>query len=136
MKVKIGKLHGRPAKRKNKPGAGRPFVKLDEERIGRLAFAGCKNSEIAHILGCDDETLKNNYSPILDKKRAERKAALRSKQTERALKDGEIAMLIFLGKNDLEQTDKQTQEIPGVEAALYEISEKFLPKVVNRGHAK
>ena len=26
--------------------------------------------------------------------------------------------------------------IPGVEAALYEISEKFLPKVVNRGHAK
>ncbi len=26
--------------------------------------------------------------------------------------------------------------IPGVEKALYEISEKFLPKVANRGHAK
>ena len=26
--------------------------------------------------------------------------------------------------------------IPGVEAALYEISEKFMPKVVKRGHAK
>jgi len=123
------------SKRKNKPGAGRPPVVLDEERIGRLAFAGCKNSEIAHILGCDDETLKNNYSPILDKKRAERKAALRAQQTERALK-GDIPMLIFLGKNELEQTDRQTQEIPGVEAALYEISEKFLPKVVNRGHVK
>ena len=31
---------------------------------------------------------------------------------------------------------KDKIEIPGVEAALYEISEKFLPKVVNRGHAK
>lgn len=123
------------SKRKNKPGAGRPPVVLDEDRIARLAFTGCKNSEIAHILGCDDETLKNNFSPILDKKRAERKAALRSKQTEKAL-TGDTPMLIFLGKNDLEQTDKQTQEIPGVEAALYEISEKFLPKVVNRGHAK
>ena len=126
----------RKTTRKNKPGAGRPRLSLDEERIGQMAFDGCKNSEIAHCLGCDDETLKNNYSPILDKKRAERKAAFRTKQTERALKDGEIAMLIFLGKNELEQTDKQTQEIPGVEAALYEISEKFLPKVVKRGHAK
>ena len=121
--------------RKNRPGAGRPPIKLDEERIGRLAFSGCKNSEIAHVVGCDDQTLTNNYSPILVKKRAERKAALRAKQTERALK-GDIPMLIFLGKNDLEQTDRQTQEIPGVEKALYEISEKFLPKVVNRGHAK
>lgn len=125
----------RKTTRKNKPGAGRPRLSLDEERIGQMAFDGCKNSEIAHCLGCDDETLKNNYSPILDKKRAERKAALRAKQTERALK-GDIPMLIFLGKNELEQTDRQTQEIPGVEAALYEISEKFMPKVVKRGHAK
>lgn len=100
-----------------------------------MAFNGCKNSEIANILGCDDETLKNNYSLILDKKRAERREALRAKQTERALK-GDIPMLIFLGKNELDQTDKQIQEIPGVEAALYEISEKFLPKVANRGHEK
>ncbi|MCK9600084.1 MAG: hypothetical protein M0R06_13650 [Sphaerochaeta sp.] len=123
------------ATRKNKPGAGRPHRSLDEERIGQMAFNGCKNSEIANILGCDDETLKNNYSLILDKKRAERREALRAKQTERALK-GDIPMLIFLGKNELDQTDKQIQEIPGVEAALYEISEKFLPKVANRGHEK
>lgn len=31
---------------------------------------------------------------------------------------------------------KDKMEIPGVEKALYEISEKFLPKVVNRGHEK
>lgn len=126
MKDKIGKLHGRPAKRKNKPGAGRPFVKLDEERIGRLAFAGCKNSEIAHILGCDDETLKNNYSPILDKKRAERKAAFRTKQTERALKDGEIAMLIFIGKNELEQADKT--EVGGNVNLTHQLSMEDLNK--------
>jgi phage terminase small subunit len=31
---------------------------------------------------------------------------------------------------------KDKIEIPGLEKALYEISEKFLPKVVNRGHEK
>jgi len=120
--------------RKNRPGAGRPPIKLDEERIGRLAFSGCKNSEIAHVVGCDDQTLKNNYSRILDKKRAERKAAIRAKQTERALA-GDTTLLIWLGKVELEQVDKQVQDVPGVEKALYEISEKFLPQT-KRGHAK
>jgi DNA-binding NarL/FixJ family response regulator len=92
--------------RKNKPGAGRPHISLDEKKIGKLAFQGCKNSEIALIIGCDDETLKNNYSRILDKKRAERRAAFRETQTLKALA-GDTAMLIFLGKNELEQSDKQ-----------------------------
>jgi phage terminase small subunit len=30
----------------------------------------------------------------------------------------------------------ETVKVPGLEKALYEISEKFLPKVVNRGHEK
>lgn len=92
--------------RKNKPGAGRPHVKLDAKKIAKLALAGCKNSEIAFILGCDDETLTNNYSRILDKKRAERKAKLRTAQTLKAMM-GDTTMLIWLGKQELEQTDKQ-----------------------------
>ncbi len=97
------------ATRKNKPGAGRPHRSLDEERIGQMAFDGCKNSEIAHVLGCDDATLKKNYSRILNKKRAERKAALRNVQTISALA-GDIPMMIWLGKNELEQTDKHAGE--------------------------
>jgi hypothetical protein len=125
--------------RKNKPGAGRPHVSVDEATVARLAFAGCKNSEIAFVVGCDDQTLKNNYSRILDKKRAERKAAIRAKQTERALA-GDTTLLIWLGKVELEQVDKQVQDVPGVEKAIYELSEKFLPvmkaekKSTGRGH--
>ena len=97
---------------KNKPGAGRPHIVLDKEKVGGLAFDGCKNSEIAFILGCDDQTLTNNYSRILNKKRAERKAALRKKQTTQAL-HGDTTMLIWLGKNELEQMDKQAVEHSG-----------------------
>lgn len=118
----------RKTARKNKPGAGRPPIVLNTDWIGQLAFEGCKNSEIAFIVGCDDQTLTNNYSRILDKKRAERRAALRKKQTYKALR-GDTAMLIFLGKNELDQTDRHETEIPGVEKAIYELSEKFLPAV-------
>jgi hypothetical protein len=111
---KSKKIAARPRKKaparkpagKNKPGAGRPRVILNAKKIGKLAFAGCKNSEIAFILGCDDETLTNNYSRILDKKRAERKAKLRTAQTFKAMM-GDTTMLIWLGKQELEQTDKQ-----------------------------
>jgi len=98
--------------RKNKPGAGRPHVALDVKQIEQLAYDGCKNSEIAFILGCDDQTLTDNYSRILDKKRAERKAAFRKRQTFQAL-HGDTTMLIWLGKNELEQMDKQAVEHSG-----------------------
>jgi precorrin-4 methylase len=98
--------------RKNKSGAGRPHVVLDEGRIGQLAFDGCKDATIAAVMGCAPQTITDNYSKVLVKKRGERRAALHSRQTLQALR-GDNTMLIWLGKNELEQTDKQSIEHSG-----------------------
>ena len=89
--------------------AGRPEYKFTDEQIAKaeeLALNGCQNGTIATIIGCDDETLKKYLSPKLTKKRAERKVWLR--KTQNTLAETNIAMAIFLGKNELGQEDKKT----------------------------
>lgn len=96
----------------------RPKVVIDEERVGEMALKGAKNSEIAHILGVDDQTIEKRFSLILIKKRAERRYNLKRKQYEKAML-GDTTMLVWLGKNELEQTDKQeTKHSGAVDAKL------------------
>lgn len=90
----------------------RPKIPLDEERIAEMALKGAKNSEIAHILGVDDQTIEKRFSLILLKKRAERKYNLKRKQYDKAML-GDTTMLVWLGKNELEQTDRQSLEHSG-----------------------
>ena len=47
----------------------------------------------------------------LTQKRAERDYALRKSQTDKALDEKNPTMLIFLGKDELGQTDKQQHEV-------------------------
>lgn len=89
--------------------AGRPKYEFTDEQIAKaeeLALGGCQNGTIATILEVDKETLVKYLSPLLTKKRAERKAELRQKQDKMALTVP--AMAIFLGKNELGQEDKRT----------------------------
>ncbi len=100
----------------SKPKLGRPlqtFTKAQINKIGGLAFKGCQNTTISHIIGCDKNTLKKYLSQLLTKKRAERKAWLREVQAKRAEKDASSAMVIFLGKNELGQADKQEHVLSG-----------------------
>ncbi len=113
--------------RKNKPGAGRPHVVLDAEQIGRLAFDGNKDACIAAIMGVSPETITDNYSKLLHKKRAERRAALRKRQMLQAL-HGDTTMLIWLGKNELDQADKQAVEHSGNVSIIVEWPNGDTPK--------
>lgn len=90
----------------------RPLLDVDEGKIAELAFQGARNSEIAFVLGIDDQTLVGRFSRILNKKRAERRVALRKSQTDKAM-GGDATMLIWLGKNELDQTDKVEQKQSG-----------------------
>jgi DNA-binding CsgD family transcriptional regulator len=83
----------------------RPPLDLDEARVAQLAFEGASNREIADILGCDHKTIENRFSPLLRKKRAERRTGLRKAQTDAAMA-GDRTMLVWLGKQELGQTDK------------------------------
>lgn len=93
----------------------RPKLPLDEAYIHDLIQRGATNQEIADVVGCDDQTIINRFSKILKRKRAERRIKLREAQWKKAMK-GHPMLLIFLGKNMLEQSDRVThrydQEAP------------------------
>lgn len=87
-----------------KKKVGRPKIELDEDLLLKLATIHCTMKEMVDIMGCSEDTLKNNFSGIIDKGKAQGKMRLRRKQMEVAL-EGNPTMLIFLGKAMLGQSD-------------------------------
>lgn len=92
-----------------KKKVGRPKIELDEELLYKLATIHCTMKEMVDIMGCSEDTLKNNFSGIIDKGKAEGKSRLRRKQMEVAL-EGNPTMLIWLGKCMLHQTETPIAE--------------------------
>lgn len=76
------------------------------QQMQQYALEGCQNNTIATILDIPMTTLKRRFGKLLTKKRCERKQKLREYQLDLAKTNP--AMAIFLGKNELGQTDKQT----------------------------
>ena len=87
---------------------------IDKEQVEKLASFGCSNTEIASFFGCDESLIRKSYSEFIAKGKDKGKIRLRQllwKSAER----GNVAMLIWLGKQMLGQTDKQeitTTELP------------------------
>ena len=95
--------------------AGRPKRKITDEQIkqiGEYALNGCKTTTIATLMDIPKDTLKRHFAPLMTKKRCERKNNIRIKQNE-CMEDKVPSMLIFLGKNDLDQTDRQDINLGG-----------------------
>lgn len=92
---------------------GRPKREFTEEQIKQLeeyALAGCQNNTIATLMDIPINTLKRHFGKLLTKKRCFRKYLLRKAQWDKAVISKDTGMLCFLGKNELEQTDKQDLE--------------------------
>ena len=90
-----------------KKSVGRPKkFDLDVAQVEQLASFGCTNTEIASFFNCSDTTLTRNYGENLIKGRDAGKIRLRQYQWK-AAKNGNVAMLIWLGKQLLGQSDKQ-----------------------------
>tara|TARA_Y100000004_G_scaffold176870_1_gene217842 strand:- start:220 stop:525 length:306 start_codon:yes stop_codon:yes gene_type:complete len=83
--------------------------KLDRDLIFKLATLHCSLKEIADCVGTSVTTLEKRYSGIIDKGRSEGKKSLRRAQMEKALQ-GDVRMLIWLGKQYLEQKDTPTDQ--------------------------
>jgi hypothetical protein len=108
-KKKVKKKKRVSAKQKK---LGRPphsFTAHQINHMSQLALSGCQNNTIATIMDIDGETLMRHFKELLTKKRCERKYKLRKLQDATA-KKGNPALLIFLGKNELGQADKQDIE--------------------------
>jgi hypothetical protein len=92
---------------KTKHAGGRPKkYSVDVVKLGKLARIGCSVRECAEVLGVPENVLSGSYQEYYTKGRENLKERLRKKQISKAL-DGNVVMLIWLGKQYLEQKDKQ-----------------------------
>jgi hypothetical protein len=90
---------------------GRPRLVLDERQIEELASMQCTMEEIARVMGCHVDTLRDNYSNAVEMGRVRGKQSLRRLQWRCAETGGRdqgpnAAMCIWLGKQWLDQQDR------------------------------
>jgi hypothetical protein len=97
---------------------GRPLKKIDPEKVRELAIIGCTVPEIATMLGCDPQTIRNRFSAIVELGDVQGKIQIRRKQHVRAVKKGSDSMLQFLGKHRLGQTDRLEADLSLVDDHL------------------
>lgn len=84
---------------------GRPKLDIDARLVEQLASIGCTMSEIAAACNCSVDTLERRFAGEIEKGRENGKTRLRKKQLEVALQ-GNVSMLIWLGKQMLGQSEK------------------------------
>ncbi len=118
------------AKKRN----GRPPVVIDWNEFEKLCAFHCTQEEILLWFNLTDKTLtrhcklhyKKSFSEIYKVKRVKGKVSLRRSQMQLA-NAGNPAMLIFLGKNYLDQSDRGKEEINDQETFNVEVTVR--PKV-------
>ena len=101
-------------KEKNtKKPLGRPKKILDRELINELIDDQLSVRAISEITGIPNTTIQRSFGSKLKKRKSEaikarvkKRQQLRKAQWEAAIKDKNPTMLIWLGKNELNQTDK------------------------------
>ena len=100
---------------------GRPNYEIDYKMLDKLCLIHCTGEECAAILEMDYDTLNNNlerdghigFTEYFKRKSAGGKASLRRKQISVAL-EGNPTMLIWMGKQQLNQRDNRDQVIDQV----------------------
>lgn len=92
---------------------GRPKKDIDEEQVLRLAAINCSYAEMAAVLGCDESTLTRRFAQVIKKGREQGNMSLKRKQYEIAM-GGNVTMLIWLGKQRLDQREKIEQRTESV----------------------
>jgi len=84
----------------------RPKLKIDGKMVEGMAGVGCSALTIATVLGCEHKTIERRFGVAMKKGGEELNFKLRHKQVELAMA-GNVTMLIWLGKQRLNQSDKQ-----------------------------
>jgi len=88
---------------KKKKKTGRKLLQIDPEKVAQLAGMLCTSDEIAAVLDCSKDTLEKRFSAIMKKGRECGKVSLKRAQFVSAIRDKNITMQIWLGKQYLHQ---------------------------------
>lgn len=86
---------------------GRDKIPVPPDEVEHMASLGCPDNEIANYFGIKPDTLRRHFAAYLTKGRQQLKTSLRQAQIRLAL-EGNAVMLIWLGKNILQQNDNGT----------------------------
>jgi hypothetical protein len=84
---------------------GRPRKQLDARQVETLAAMGCTGDEIAAVCGVSRDTVDRNYADALKVGRERGTATLRRQQWK-LMRNGNVTMAIWLGKQMLGQKDR------------------------------
>lgn len=111
-KTKAERKNGKEITTKNPRAAGGPRKTVNWRQVDEMCKIQCTGEEMAAVLGIDYDTLGARcreehgvkVSDYIEQKRRHGKASLRRRQWL-AAKEGNTSMLIWLGKNWLNQTD-------------------------------
>jgi hypothetical protein len=87
------------------PGPGRKPFDIDERIVFAMAKVGGTRAEIAAHFGVSETVIGKRFGELIRQAKASRVIRLRQKQYELAL-EGNVTMLIWLGKQDLKQADE------------------------------
>ena len=103
------------------PKKGRPVKKVDVEQVRALARLGCTYDEIADVLGMARSTFgkklkQKEVREAYERGLSEGDVSIRRAQYDAAM-SGKSAMLIWLGKNRLNQTDRVETTRTGADIA-------------------
>lgn len=88
----------------------RPKKAVDIETLKKLAAIQCTTAEMAAVLGVSSDTLERRFAAIIKDGRENGRMSLKRKQFEVAM-SGNTTMLIWLGKQWLNQRDKTNEEL-------------------------
>lgn len=115
---------------------GRPRIEIDGELVQEMASWGCKNEDIAEYFDCSTDTIERRFAGELSKGRSELRSNLRQWQLK-AAKAGNVVMLIWLGKNYLNQKDKSDAEIDAIRAQVpVEMTQEKFNDLLAKARAK
>lgn len=113
---------------KKKDGRNKPnknsLLEIDAEEVRKLSERFWTKTEIAAFFNCSDKTISNRFSEIYTKGRENGKAKLRDLQIKAAM-SGNVTMLIWLGKQYLNQTDNKETEINLPQKIIVKLPKEF-----------
>lgn len=122
---------------------GRPIKQIDKAQFEKLCGLQCTLEEFCCYFDCDNKTLekwckktyKMNFSDIFKIKKGNGKISLRRKQFEVAM-SGNPTMLIWLGRNILNQTDKIEVDVSTIDDATREAVDNLVNEARKRKNDK
>ncbi len=120
----------------------RPEKPIDWKRVDELLMAGCLGTEIASHFDMHHETFYNRiqqqygmgFTAYCSEKRAKGDSLLRETQYKKALKN-DNSMLIWLGKQRLEQREPDQRSIQTHDVTIKEATEKVIDQITKSHEA-